>query len=176
MKTRLNRDVKAWLQQPIITQMLLTNIYQQQGKTFTSGDTFSLSCYVDSEDFFYVTVENDVVIKVPNVFTRPNGTVSLEVWREITVDSQQHPEKAKIAQSYLEMFQKTIFDNLNESTGSFFFEWSDKENKFVLQSPDGTVTLFSTEVVPDALSDFLINSYLSVKVQIVTAIGGKIIE
>ncbi|UCR92145.1 hypothetical protein LPLM1_00010 [Listeria phage LPML1] len=176
--TRLNRDVKAWLRQPIITQMLLKNIYQQQGVEFKGGDSFSVVCFVDQEDFFNVTINDEVVLKTPNVFVRPNGTVTLEVWREITVEehSASHPEKAQVAKTYLEMFQKTIFSNMVEGKEDMFFEWSESEGKYVLQSTDGIVQVFSTEVVPDDLSSFLIDNYLVVKVKIVTAIDGQVIE
>lgn len=174
--TRLNRDVKAWLRQPIITQMLLKNIYQQQGVEFKGGDSFSVVCFVDQEDFFNVTINDEVVLKTPNVFVRPNGTVTLEVWREITVEHLAHPEKARVAKTYLEMFQKTIFEKMVEGKEEMFFEWSESEGKYVLQSTDGTVQAFSTEVVPDALTNFLIDNYLRVHVKIIASIDGQVIE
>lgn len=87
-----------------------------------------------------------------------------------------HPEKAKVAKDYLEMFQKTIFEKMVEGKEEMFFEWSESEGKYVLQSTDGTVQAFSTEVVPDALTDFLIDTYLHVKVKIIAAIDGQVIE
>lgn len=174
--TRLNRDVKAWLRQPIITQMLLKNIYQQQGLDFEGGDSFNVVCFVDKDDFFNVAIRDDVVIKVPNVFVRPNGTVTLEIWREISVEHSSHPEKAQVAKKYLEMFQKTIFEKMVEGKEEMFFEWSESEGKYVLQTVDGVVKVFSTEVVPDDLSSFLMDTYLHVKVKIIAAIDGQVIE